>query len=52
MSDHDRSYTCQDYRQEMQLLALRSRLEQEQDPEQRRVLQQEVHKLELELGLA
>ncbi|MFO8031904.1 MAG: hypothetical protein R6U22_05120 [Desulfohalobiaceae bacterium] len=51
MQGNNQVYTCQDYRQEMILLALRSRLEKEQDPEQRQILEEEIHRLQQMLGL-
>ncbi len=45
-------YTCGDYRQEMVLLALKKRLvEEDMTPEARRVMEEEVARLEEEMGM-
>ncbi|GAB4276850.1 MAG: hypothetical protein Kow0092_32620 [Deferrisomatales bacterium] len=47
-----RTYTCSDYRDEMRLLALKRRLEQEGVPEEeRRRLREEVARLEREMRM-
>jgi 2-oxo-4-hydroxy-4-carboxy--5-ureidoimidazoline (OHCU) decarboxylase len=51
MPEQGQDYTCQDYRQEMILLALRARLQKEQDPEQKQALQEEIKSLQQKLGL-
>ena len=46
-------YTCNEYREEMLLLGLRRRLEDESlSEEQRRALRQQIARLEKEMGLA
>jgi hypothetical protein len=45
-------YTCQDYREEQQLLALKKRLaEEELSPEEREEIQRAIQELERELGM-
>ncbi len=47
-----RRYTCSDYREEMRLLGLRRRLEQEDlPPDERRRLEEEIRRLEREMGM-
>ena len=46
-------YTCGDYRQEMVLLALKKRLAEEVlTPEETRVMEEEIARLEEEMGMA
>ena len=46
-------YTCEDYRQEMKLMALRKRLEEEDlSKEEKTRLAEEIKKLEQEIKLA
>ncbi len=46
-------YTCEDYRQEMKLMALRKRLEEEDlSKEEKARLAEEIKKLEQEIKLA
>ncbi len=52
MADINRQYTCMDYRQEMVLLGLRRRLEQEDlTEEERRALKARLLKLESEMEM-
>ncbi|MFP4391938.1 MAG: hypothetical protein ACOC43_10215 [Desulfohalobiaceae bacterium] len=51
MPEKNQAYTCHDYRQEMTLIALRTRLQEEQDPGQRQALEEEIQALQQKLGL-
>ncbi len=45
-------YTCQEYREEMILLALRQRLERHNlSPEERREIEQQIKEIEEKMGL-
>ena len=47
-----RRYTCSDYRQEMRLLGLKRRLEQDDlSDEERGSIQAEIERLEQEMGM-
>ncbi|MEW6486822.1 MAG: hypothetical protein AB1578_02785 [Thermodesulfobacteriota bacterium] len=51
-SSRERTYTCSDYREEMRLLGLRRRLEQEGVSREERVrLLQEIEQLERNLAM-
>lgn len=52
MSGNDAQYTCREYREEMLLLGLRRRLEQEDlSEEERRVLRARLSELEAEMEM-
>lgn len=52
MAEEPSSYTCREYRLEMILNALNRRLQQEDLPEEeRRALQDEIERLEGDMGL-
>ncbi len=47
-----RKYTCSDYRQEMRLLGLKRRLEQDDlSDEERGSIEEEIERLEREMGM-
>ena len=51
--NHINNYTCRDYREEMTLLGLKKRLESEDglSKEERRIIVEEIRKLELEMHM-
>ncbi|MBW1720888.1 MAG: hypothetical protein JRJ78_02365 [Deltaproteobacteria bacterium] len=49
---NDTRYTCQDYRQEMLLAGLKNRIHNEDlSPEERETLEEEIRKLESDMGM-
>lgn len=52
MEEQDAQYTCMDYRQEMILMALKRKLEQQDlSEDEKRVLREQIQELESALGM-
>lgn len=47
----DGQYTCNEYREEMILLALQRKLQQTESPADKQAIQEEILRLEKEMGL-